>query len=64
MNNSEAFPNGRRFYYIKNFKVEEKIVHSGISPMAAYTLSKIYVIYDSWSEANEALKDYQNTFVK
>lgn len=58
----KSFKTGKRFYIIKDGKIQEHIVHSGISPRGAYILSKIYVMYDDWADASEALKNYKKHF--
>lgn len=59
----QDFKSGKTFYYIDpKGKVVELIIHSGISPKGALTLSKAFVLFDTWSEANDVLKELQNTF--
>ena len=54
----KKFYPGRRFYTIQNNKIKEHIIQSGTSMREAEAISKIYVIYDEWSEANKVLTKY------
>lgn len=59
----QEFPSGSTWYHINNKgNVVEHIVHSGMSPQGINELSKIYRLYPSWKEANEALINFNKMF--
>lgn len=59
----QDFPSGKTFYYINpNGRIAELTVHSGISPKSALTLSKAFILFDTWSEANDMLTELKSTF--
>lgn len=59
----EAFPTGSTWHFINSKgRIESFIIHSGLSPLAASKLGKVYVLYRTWEEANNALKEYNKTF--
>lgn len=66
MNNTQIgidFPSGSTWYYIdKAGIIRSFIIHSGLSPLAASTLAKVYTLHKTWTEANEALIEYNKAF--
>ena len=56
------YPAGLTIYYIENSHIVSVTIHSGLSPITAYTLSKVYRIYKSRSKAEEALALYKTKF--
>lgn len=59
----EEFKSGTKWYYITTKgTVDSFIIHSGLSPKAAHTLSKVHRVYKTWEEANEAFKEYNKMF--
>lgn len=59
----QDFPSGKTFYYINpKGKIVELIIHSGVSPQSAFILSKAFVLFDTWSEANAVLIELKKTF--
>lgn len=59
----QDFKLGKTFYYINpKGKIVQLIIHSGISPKSALTLSKAFVLFDTWSEANDTLIELNKTF--
>lgn len=66
MNNEQIiknFPSQSTWYYInKDGTIKSFIVHSGLSPHSAYTLSKVFVLHKTFEEANNALKEFNNVF--
>lgn len=62
MNNTD-FPSGSTWYYIdKTGTIKSFIIHSGLSPYAASKLAKVFTIHKTWTEANEALTEYNKVF--
>ncbi len=59
----EKFPSGSRWYYIdESGQINDFIIHSGLSPFAAFIMSKVRVLYSEWQEANQVLADYNACF--
>jgi hypothetical protein len=60
---TEQFKSGSEWYFITpKGKVDSFIIHSGLSPAAAATLSKVLVVYPTWEEANKALTQFNKVF--
>ena len=63
MNNEQIikkFPSQFTWYYInKDGTIKSFIVNGGY---AAYTLSKVFMLYKTFEEANNALKEFNNVF--
>ena len=59
----QDFKSGKTLYYINpKGKIVKLIIHSDISPNSALILSKAFVLFDTWSEANEVLTELKNIF--
>ena len=57
------FASRSKWYFITpQGKVDNFIIHSGLSPSAAEVLSKVLVLYSTWEEANEALTQFNKVF--
>ena len=57
------FVSKSKWYYITPAgTIDNFIVHSGLSPKSAYTLSKVHTLYRTWKEANQALTEYNSIF--
>ena len=57
------FTSKSKWYFITpEGVIDNFIVHSGLSPESAKVLSKIFVVYSTWEEANTALADFNRTF--
>ena len=59
----KKFPSHSTWYYInKDGVIKSFIIHGGLSPYAAYTLSKVFVLHKTFEEANNALKEFNSVF--
>ena len=55
---------GSKWYYIDNKGIiKDFIINSGLSSKSAEILAGIYVVYPKWSQANEALENYNKLFI-
>jgi hypothetical protein len=57
------FTSGSKWYYITpKGKIKEFIIHSGLSPQSAEVLASVHIVYSDWTQANEALTNYNKIF--
>ena len=61
--NVPKFESHSQWYYIDNKgTIKDFIVHSGLSQSSAEILAGIYKVYSDWSQAKEALEEYNKVF--
>lgn len=56
------FELGNTFYVIMNNEIKEYTLRKNISPIGLETLANVFVIYDNYQKAKDALKQYNNIF--
>ncbi len=58
------FPSGSKWYFIDEIgKIDDFIIHSGVSPLGAFIMSKVRVLYTTHVEAEQALADFNDCFI-
>ena len=62
MSDKQFVPRSKWYFITPEGKIDNFIVHSGLSPQSAITLDGVFRTYATWQEANEALTKFNKVF--